>query len=193
MFCACQEEYRSLTKLLEGKGNNETFKSKVIASAAFQDVGLLIKGNTSRAFDRRKLRRQSKTVMTVDIYKTMAKLHPCGKIDGCKDTTFIQGKVGTKFYRRTVTGNMSSYRSLVLTILETFKLVSIGCGGTAVNTDTRGGVIRLLEEYLEGPLQWIICHLHANELPLCRLFQYFVGHNRGLRCFCTYYRKTFEL
>jgi hypothetical protein len=34
--------------------------------------------------------------------------------------------------------------------IDTSKLVSVGCGGTAVNSDMTGGVIRLLEEYIGG-------------------------------------------
>ncbi|GBO37320.1 hypothetical protein AVEN_201199-1 [Araneus ventricosus] len=42
----------------------------------------------------------------------------------------------------------------------------IGCDGANVNTVWKGGVIRLLETYVGRQLQWNICMLHANELPL---------------------------
>ncbi|GBM03890.1 hypothetical protein AVEN_185391-1 [Araneus ventricosus] len=42
----------------------------------------------------------------------------------------------------------------------------IGCDRTDVNTGWKGGVIRLLETYIGTPLQWNICMLHTNELPL---------------------------
>ena len=45
----------------------------------------------------------------------------------------------------------------------------VGCDGTAVNTGIRGGIIRLLEVALNRPLQWFVCQLHANELPLKHL------------------------
>ena len=45
----------------------------------------------------------------------------------------------------------------------------VGCDGTAVNTGIRGGIIRLLEEALNRPLEWFVCQLHANELPLKHL------------------------
>jgi hypothetical protein len=41
--------------------------------------------------------------LTVGKSKLIIKLHPCRDTDGCKDKTFVQGKVGTKFYHRTVT------------------------------------------------------------------------------------------
>jgi len=46
----------------------------------------------------------------------------------------------------------------------------MGCDGTNVNTGAVGGVIRLLEEHLNRPLQWLVCMMHANELPLLTIF-----------------------
>ena len=40
---------------------------------------------------------------------------------------------------------------------------------TAVNTGIRGGIIRLLVVALNRPLQWFVCQLHANVLPLKHL------------------------
>ena len=49
-------------------------------------------------------------------------------------------------------------------------IVANGSDGTAVNTDSTGGVNRLLELKLNGPLHRFICQLHANELSLHNLF-----------------------
>ena len=46
------------------------------------------------------------------------------------------------------------------------KIVAVGCDETAVNSGNMSGVIRKLEESLGGPLQWLVCMLHVNELPL---------------------------
>jgi len=46
------------------------------------------------------------------------------------------------------------------------ELTVVGCDGTAVNTGRTGGVIRLLELKVKRPLQWLVCLLYANELPL---------------------------
>ncbi|GBN02173.1 hypothetical protein AVEN_173484-1 [Araneus ventricosus] len=46
-----------------------------------------------------------------------------------------------------------------------------GCDGTAVNTGEFNGVIRRLELKLHRPIQWIICLLHFNGLPLRHLFE----------------------
>jgi hypothetical protein len=65
---------------------------------------------------------------------------------------------------------------------DTYEKVSVGCGGTYVNTD-RVGVIRLLDDYLgERPLQWLVCLLHADKLPVCHLFKYFDRYTTGSRC-----------
>jgi len=42
-------------------------------------------------------------------------------------------------------------------------LLAVGCDGTNVNVGTNGGIIHLLENRLNKPLQWIICLLHMNE------------------------------
>jgi hypothetical protein len=57
--------------------------------------------------------------------------------------------------------------------------VAIGCDGTVVNTGKYGGVIRLLEKRLNRPLQWIVCLLHMNELPLRHLFSKLDGTTTG--------------
>ncbi|GBO09925.1 hypothetical protein AVEN_197109-1 [Araneus ventricosus] len=46
----------------------------------------------------------------------------------------------------------------------------VGCDGTSVNTGVKGGIIRNMELILNRPLQWLVCQLHANELPLRHLF-----------------------
>ncbi|GBM63784.1 hypothetical protein AVEN_72207-1 [Araneus ventricosus] len=55
----------------------------------------------------------------------------------------------------------------------------IGCDGTNVNTGWKGGVIRLLETYVGRPLQWNICMLHANELPVRHLIPEMDGCTKG--------------
>lgn len=62
-------------------------------------------------------------------------------------------------------------------------LLAVGCDGTNVNVGTNGGIIRLLEKRLNKPLQWIICLLHMNELPLRHLFVHIDGSTTGLQTF----------
>ena len=46
----------------------------------------------------------------------------------------------------------------------------IGCDGTATMTGSSRGCIASLEKLLQRPLQWTICLLHCNELPLRQVF-----------------------
>lgn len=48
-------------------------------------------------------------------------------------------------------------------------IFAIGCDGTVTNTGPKGGVIRIFEDRLHRPVQWLICLLHLNELPLRHL------------------------
>jgi len=50
-------------------------------------------------------------------------------------------------------------------------MVAVGCDGTNTNTGNRGGVIRLMEVEIGRALQWLVCLLHTNELPLRHLLQ----------------------
>lgn len=55
----------------------------------------------------------------------------------------------------------------------------IGADGTAVNTGRDNGAIALLEKRIGRPLQWVICMLHLNELPLRHLFKHLDGATTG--------------
>lgn len=63
------------------------------------------------------------------------------------------------------------------------KLSAIGCDGMVVNTEKNAGVIRLLEMELGRPLQWVICQLHCNELPLRHILEHLDGATTGPRSF----------
>ncbi|GBN95724.1 hypothetical protein AVEN_81446-1, partial [Araneus ventricosus] len=60
----------------------------------------------------------------------------------------------------------------------------IGCDGTNVNTGLKGGIIRLMELDLNRPLQWCICLLHTNELPLGHLLNSLDGATTSPTEFC---------
>lgn len=59
----------------------------------------------------------------------------------------------------------------------------IGCDGTVVNTGFKAGIIRLMEEEFNKPIQWFICQLHFNELPLRHLLLHLDGKTTGPKCF----------
>ena len=56
-------------------------------------------------------------------------------------------------------------------------LVALGSDGTATNTGRNGG-IRLVELHLCHPVNWFICMLDINELPLRHLFVALDGKHR---------------
>ena len=67
--------------------------------------------------------------------------------------------------------------------MSTNCLKAVGCDGTNCNTGHKAGIITSLENSLGRPLQWIICQLHANELPLRHLVQHLDGSTTGPRAF----------
>ncbi|GBL85919.1 hypothetical protein AVEN_63232-1 [Araneus ventricosus] len=71
-------------------------------------------------------------------------------------------------------------------------LTVIGCDGTNVNTGNKGGIIRLMELDLNRPLQWCICLLQANELPLRHLLNILDGATSGHTEFCRPIRKAIK-
>ena len=58
-------------------------------------------------------------------------------------------------------------------------LMAIGCDGSVTNAGKFNSVIRTFEKRLQCPLQWIICMLHLNKLPLRNLFNKFDGVATG--------------
>lgn len=77
--------------------------------------------------------------------------------------------------------------SIVAAIIETLiekkinpdDINGVGSDGTNVNTGETGGVIVKLEMEWNRPLQWNICLIHANELPLRALITKFDGGTKG--------------
>ena len=56
---------------------------------------------------------------------------------------------------------------------------AVGCDGTVVNTGYKNGIIRQLELSMGRPLQWFVCLLHTNELPLRHQLQHLDGKTTG--------------
>src|SRR6218665_2769277 len=114
--------------------------------------------------------------------------------DGRKDQTLTQVfGVDNKYHRKTLTEEHisivaepgSSYfshttpqsgsskditESLVASLKEvnakTQNIKVVGCDGTNVNTGHTAGFIRRLEESFEHPVQWLVCLLPSNYLPV---------------------------
>ncbi|GBL72328.1 hypothetical protein AVEN_122606-1 [Araneus ventricosus] len=71
-------------------------------------------------------------------------------------------------------------------------LIVIGCDGTNVHTGHKRGIIRLMELDLNRSLQWCICLLHTNELPLRHLLNSLDGATTYLTEFCGPIGKTIK-
>lgn len=63
------------------------------------------------------------------------------------------------------------------------EVFAVGCDGTNTNTGNKGGVVTLLEQKLNRLVQWLICQLHANELPLRHFINHLDGETNGPRGF----------
>ena len=68
----------------------------------------------------------------------------------------------------------SVYSAIKDTALEQ-KLKIVGSDGTAVMTGKSKGFIASLETSIGRPLQWVICLVHLNEIPLKHVFQNLEG------------------
>jgi len=161
--------------------------------------------DSSQIIDRSKIRRERKRVRK-DLQTSEPEAVTGLYFDGRKDRTKMQVKKGTKYYPVTgmeehvtvvsepdskyvghfspLAGDSKSIARGMTYLLQrkgiaTDTILAIGCDGTNVNTGVKSSVIRLLELKLGRPLQWLICLLHANELPLRHLLQKLDGVTRG--------------
>lgn len=179
----------------------------IIANAVLKDVGLISKEETSKIIDRSKIRRERKRARNTIKEQHNFDNNPFFAIyfDGRKDKTLVQTKEGDTFHRKTITeehialisepgskyfghfevssGTAKNITTNVLQFLQKqmnlSDLVAIGCDGTAVNTGRHNGIIRNLEVETGKSLQWIICLLHGNELPLRHLIKKLDGETTG--------------
>lgn len=171
-----------------------------IASAVLHEL------SSDIVIDKSKLRRERRKTRDT-LMKNQAPLKlPALYFDGRKDKTLKIVKKGTKRYKQVVIeehvsvikepesiyvgyvtplqGTAKAIETSINALLSaknisTVDLLAIGCDGTVTNTGKFNGVIRLFERRLQRPLQWIICMLHLNELPLRHLFDYLDGKTSG--------------
>ncbi|CAH0546980.1 unnamed protein product [Brassicogethes aeneus] len=160
--------------------------------------------------DKNKLRRKRKKTRE-NIVEQNKILHvPALYFDGRKDKTLTLTEKDGQYYRQSIleehislikepeskflgyiAPNSETSKSIEQTINDFFlessipmeSLLAVGCDGTNVNVGKKGGIIRLLEQRLNRPLQWIICLLHMKELPLRHLFIEVDGTTSGPQTF----------
>ncbi|KAK0048904.1 hypothetical protein Bpfe_021670 [Biomphalaria pfeifferi] len=182
-----------------------------LATAVLIDVGFITKQNQSFVIDKNKVHRE-RLNLRKGLQRDMRQ-SPKGitsiYFDGRRDTTLVKVNRSGKWYGDTTVENHyvlveepgSSYlthvtpssgrstdiaNSIVTVIREqdaSDSILAIGCDSTNANVGSRGGVIRHLEVALGRPLNWFICLLHTNELPLRHLFTTLDGPTSGATSF----------
>ena len=169
-----------------------------IATATLIDYGVISTDETSLVIDRSKLWRHREKLRKQFLSKDSS--YPKSiYFDGKKDSTLqcsgvlqeeehitLLEEPYSKYLGHTTPTN-SKANSIFQSIVDyTFEnkisltnLLAIGCDGTGVNTGRQNGVIRKLELHINQPLQWLVCLLHLNELPLRQLFKFYGHHTVG--------------
>ncbi|CAG4974445.1 unnamed protein product [Parnassius apollo] len=179
-----------------------------IVSATLQDIGLVTESDTSSFIDRSKIRRahaQTRSswaaVNVLDGDDSLV----CISFDGRKDKTMLyednrrktvveEHIILVKEPNSQYIGHITLATADALTISKKLylylalkcdlkRIIAIGCEGTAVDTDNNAGIICLLEKKFHRPLQWLVCLLHTNELPVRHLFEHLDGKTTGPRSF----------
>jgi len=160
-----------------------------IASAVLHNANC----DSSEVIDKNKLRRKRKKTRQCILAQEPVLQIPALYFDGRKDKTLCNIQKDGQKYRQIIleehislikepestflgyiTPTSGTSKCIEQAITDHFLerklsmecLLAVGCDGTNVNVGTNGGIIRLLEKRLNKPLQWIICLLHMNELPL---------------------------
>lgn len=178
-----------------------------ISSAVLKDIGVITQDNSSKVIDKCKVQRERQKSRGLSTATQLNSTEIRGLyFDGRKDKTIIHDNVAGKFHRREIieehislveepeskylghtTPSSGSAEHIKNSIFEFFNtrnislnsLLAFGCDGTNVNTGIKGGVLRLIELEVKRPIQWLVCQLHGNELPLRHLFHYFDGKTTG--------------
>ena len=170
-----------------------------VATCALQDIGMIDQENNTFVIDRSKLRRERERCRKEIQEKEMENFKLINGLyfDGRKDATQMMAKAPTgKCFITTeleehyvLVGEPGGYylthlsppngkgRVLAKEIFDSISdtelcrnLMILGSDGTASMTGRFNGCIRAMEELVQRPLQWAICLLHTNELPLRHVF-----------------------
>ena len=170
-----------------------------IASATLKAFGIVTEEVKRYVLDRIKLRRERQKYREEignkeqELFELLDSIF----VDGRKDATMTMVEVNENYHRQAVieehyvivgepngfyllhvmpkdgTGYKiatSVYSAIKDTALEQ-KLKIVGSDGTTVMTTKSKGFIASSETLTGRPLQWVICLLHLNELPLRHIFQ----------------------
>lgn len=162
-----------------------------VSTATLQMAGLVKEDDLHLVIDRNKLKRAREKVGE-ELYLQRDDEIVGLYFDGRKDRTMymeVEDGIPRKRFKKEehisvigepfgkYLGHIAVERGLAVNICDgimdsfgNLDFSAIGCDGTVTNTGHTGGIIRLIEERLNRPLQWLICELHLNELPFKALF-----------------------
>ena len=176
-----------------------------VINACLKDMGIDVPSNVLEA-SKLKRQRQIWRRKVVEERRETVKQLECIGFDGRTDETKVcRGRVMSRNVReehytiisylgKQYVNHVSPHSckaddvaaQLVCVLQETASmqsLTAVVCDGTNLNTGERNGVIRRLELAVNRPLQWLICMLHLNELPLRAVFKHLDGFPTGPHAF----------
>lgn len=173
-----------------------------ICTAVLVDFGIVSTDDNLFVIDRNKVRRHRRKLRNIQVQELRHDDIHGLYFDGRKDTTktytdttmktireehisFVQEPDSLFIGHKSVEdGKADSIVSAIESLLneksipvEQIKI--LGCDGPKVNTGEDGGVIRKIEIKWGRPVQWVICQLHMNELPLRALITKLDGGTKG--------------
>lgn len=192
----------ALSRTLDRYGVSDR-ASAAIASSVLDDFGVLHDDDLGCVIDRSRIRRARETTRQIAAGSKSSNTLFGFYFDGRKDKTLkmddnrrqvvleehivLVGEPGSIYVGHVVpkTGSAADITESMWELIKDSPsgLTAVGCDGTNVNTGIRGGVVILLEHKLNRPLKWLICQLHANELPLRHLIKELDGETNGPRGF----------
>lgn len=182
-----------------------------LATAVLIDFGIITKDDQSLVIDKNKVRRERiklRKTLHKDVRQTSESITAI-YFDGRKDKTLSKVMRDNKWlsdvtieehyvllvepsgeYLTHVTptsGKSIDISSSIISVISdqgaTDTFCATGCDSTNVNTGSKAGVIRQIELSLGRPVNWFICMLHTNELPLRHLFTHLDGVTSGATSF----------
>ena len=165
-----------------------------LISATFHDTG-----NGNIIVDRNKIRRErsksrnrfNQTNQNINYLFFDGRKDVCNNIDGSQqfrcteEHITVVSQPNSEFigYCTPNSGRANDIVESLESILDLNNVKLVGVDGTVVNTGSNGGTIRCIELKIARPVQWNICMLHMNELPLRKIFLLIDGVSSGPKSF----------
>ncbi|XP_061717533.1 uncharacterized protein LOC133525257 [Cydia pomonella] len=199
--------YATVARTLDRYGISDRAGAALV-SATLQDIGLITRESSDNIVDRSKIRRMRSKARETVMKQGFTDIpeYICISFDGRKDKTLVQEdsrrrviveehitvlmEPGSKYLGH-ISLKSGKAKEIATSLCSFFaensisltNILAIGCDGTVVNTGNKAGIIKLIENQLQQPLQWLICQLHANELALRHLFDNLDGSTTGPKSF----------